>query len=126
MRIQSRTAKNTPATETIHQVTTDMSGPLFSAGLLTQESMEDIWKEPENSGSEARNIPGASLRLQQRLTAMRVLIWDKTSVYVQRNVGTHVRYRRNAAVWLDRRALGHAADLPHLEHKLRWHGSSTA
>lgn len=41
-RIQTRIAKKAPDTETKHQVTTDIIGPLFSAGLLTQESMEDI------------------------------------------------------------------------------------
>lgn len=44
-RIQIRAAKKAPATETRHQVTTDISGPLFSFGLLTQVSMADIWSE---------------------------------------------------------------------------------
>jgi hypothetical protein len=42
-RIQSRAAKKAPAIETKHQVTTDIIGPLFSFGLLTQVSIEDIW-----------------------------------------------------------------------------------
>jgi hypothetical protein len=54
-RIQILTAKKAPETETRHQVTTDISGPLFSAGLLTQESMEDIW-----SGFEADLGQGSS------------------------------------------------------------------
>jgi hypothetical protein len=59
-RIQSRAIKKAPAIETSDQVTTDISGPLLSFGLLTQaeDSKEAIWIEPEISKMGATDVLG--------------------------------------------------------------------
>jgi hypothetical protein len=67
-RIQSRTAKKEPETETRHQVTTDISGPLSSSGLLYQVEIS-IWSESGIGRIEATNVPGASLGFQRRSSA---------------------------------------------------------